>query len=84
MNPYCPRLTMKWLQADANELVGWIQFSDSWRKNSLHYRSHVRKFKMEVRPYLGFLRATAMIPCRACLRDFHCIHHLVDESQRYA
>jgi hypothetical protein len=50
MNPYCPRLPLKWLQADGNELVGWIQFSGSWRENSLHYRSHVRKFKMEIRP----------------------------------
>jgi Domain of unknown function (DUF4185) len=50
MNPYCPRLPLKWLQANDNELVGWIQFSGSWRKNSLHYRSHVRKFKMEIKP----------------------------------
>ncbi len=50
MNPYCPRLPLKWLHANGNELIGWIQFSGSWRKNSLHYRSHVRKFKMLIRP----------------------------------
>jgi Domain of unknown function (DUF4185) len=49
MNPYCPRLPLKWLQVNAKELVGWIQFSGSWRENSTHYRSDVRKFKMELR-----------------------------------
>ena len=48
MNPYCPRLPLKWLKVNGNELVGWIQFSGSWRKNSRHYRSHVREFKMTI------------------------------------
>jgi hypothetical protein len=49
MSSYCPRFPLKWLQASDHELVGWIQFSGSWRKNSPHYRSHVRKFKMQIR-----------------------------------
>ena len=49
MNPYCPRLPLKWLQVKNNELVGWIQFSGSWREHSGHYRSHVRQFKMTLR-----------------------------------
>jgi hypothetical protein len=48
MSPYCPRLPLNWLQAVDHELMGWIQFSGSWRKNSPHYRSHVRKFKMQI------------------------------------
>jgi Domain of unknown function (DUF4185) len=49
MNPYCPRLPLKWLKANDHELVGWIQFSGSWRQNSPHYCSHVREFKMQIR-----------------------------------
>lgn len=49
MNPYCPRLPLKWLQVKDHELVGWIQFSGSWRKDSPHYRSHVREFKMQIK-----------------------------------
>jgi hypothetical protein len=48
MNPYCPRLPLKWLQVKDHELVGWIQFSGSWRPNSPHYRSHVREFRMKI------------------------------------
>ena len=48
MNPYCPRLPLKWLTVRGGELVGWIQFSGSWRPNSLNYRSHVRQFRMKV------------------------------------
>lgn len=48
MNPYCPRLPLKWLQEKDHELVGWIQFSGSWRPNSPHYRSHVREFRMKI------------------------------------
>lgn len=48
MTPYCPRLPLKWLQTKEHELVGWIQFSGNWRKNSRHYRSHVREFKMQI------------------------------------
>ena len=46
MNPYCPRLPLKWLKVNGRELDGWIQFSGSWRKESPHYRSHVRQFRM--------------------------------------
>ena len=49
MSPYCPRLPLKWLQTSEHELVGWIQFSGSWRKNSPHYRSHIREFRMQIR-----------------------------------
>lgn len=49
MNPYCPRLPLKWLQVKDGQIVGWIQFSGSWRQNSAHYRSHVRQFKMSLR-----------------------------------
>lgn len=52
MNPYCPRLPLKWLKVNGGELDGWIQFSGSWRKDSPHYRSHVRQFRMRLsRPY---------------------------------
>ncbi len=49
MNPYCPRLPLKWLHTTTDGLVGWIQFSGSYRRNSMEYRSHVREFKMSVR-----------------------------------
>lgn len=53
VNPYCPRLPLKWLTLKGNVLTGWIQFSGSWRKDSLEYRSHVRQFTMKVkRSYL--------------------------------
>ncbi len=50
VNPYCPKLPLKWLEADG--LTGWIQFSGSW--GSPHdrqgfrpyYRSNIRKFKL--------------------------------------
>jgi hypothetical protein len=48
MTPYCPRLPLKWLQTEDHALVGWIQFSGNWRKNSRDYRSHVREFKMQI------------------------------------
>jgi len=48
MNPYCPRIPLKWLQTSAEGLAGWLQFSGSYRKDSLEYRSHVRKFRMRV------------------------------------
>jgi hypothetical protein len=48
MNPYCARLPLKWLKTNGDELVGWMQFSGSWRKDSLQYRSHVREFKMKI------------------------------------
>jgi hypothetical protein len=49
MNAYCPRLPLKWLQVKNNEMVGWIQFSGSWRRNSPYYRSHVRQFKVNIK-----------------------------------
>lgn len=49
MNAYCPRLPLKWLQINDKEMVGWIQFSGSWRRNSPFYRSHVRQFRIEIR-----------------------------------
>jgi hypothetical protein len=49
MTPYCPRLPLKWLHATPGGLVGWIQFSGSYRRNSMEYRSHVRQFRMTVR-----------------------------------
>jgi hypothetical protein len=48
MNAYCPRLPLKWLQVKGNEMVGWIQFSGSWRRNSPYYRSHVRQFRVKI------------------------------------
>jgi hypothetical protein len=51
MNPYCPRLPLKWLKVNGNEIDGWIQFSGSWRKNSADYRSHVREFQMKLAPH---------------------------------
>ncbi|MCC7355293.1 MAG: DUF4185 domain-containing protein, partial [Anaerolineae bacterium] len=44
VNPYCPRLPLKWMEADG--VTGWLQFSGNWRRNSPHYRSHVRKFRV--------------------------------------
>jgi hypothetical protein len=48
MNPYCPRLPLKWLRIEGNEITGWMQFSGSWRRDSTEYRSHVREFKMQI------------------------------------
>jgi len=47
-NPYCPRLPLKWLKVNGDEIDGWIQFSGSWRKTSTEYRSHVREFRMKI------------------------------------
>jgi hypothetical protein len=52
VNPYCPRLALKWMEPDG--VTGWLQFSGSW--NSPHdrqgyrpyYRSNVRKFRLTV------------------------------------
>ena len=49
VTPYCPRLPLKWLQVSGDRIVGWIQFSGSWRQNSRHYCSHVRKFTARVK-----------------------------------
>ena len=46
ISPYCPRMPLKWLKQTEAGIEGWMQFSGSWRQNSLHYRSHVRKFRL--------------------------------------
>jgi hypothetical protein len=48
MNPYCPRIPLKWLTVKGNEIDGWMQFSGSWRKTSTEYRSHVREFRFKI------------------------------------
>ncbi|SPE31215.1 exported hypothetical protein [Candidatus Sulfotelmatomonas gaucii] len=48
MNPYCPRIPLKWLKVNGDEIDGWMQFSGSWRKTSTEYRSHVREFRMKI------------------------------------
>ncbi len=49
ISPYCPRIPLKWLKQSQDEITGWMQFSGSWRQNSRHYRSHVRKFRLIVK-----------------------------------
>ncbi len=46
ISPYCPRIPLKWLRQTEDGIEGWMQFSGSWRQNSLHYRSHVRHFHL--------------------------------------
>jgi len=49
VNPYCPRVPLKWLDADG--AGGWLQFSGSWSKTGQaagHYRSHVRRFRLRL------------------------------------
>lgn len=49
-NPYCPRLPLKWMEADG--LTGWLQFSGSWGphgQESGYYRSNVRQFRLRMR-----------------------------------
>ncbi len=49
-NPYCPRLPLKWLDADG--VTGWLQFSGSWSaygQEQGYYRSNVRPFKLKLR-----------------------------------
>jgi hypothetical protein len=50
LNPYCPRVPLKWIEADGR--TGWLQFSGSWGPEGQKvgtYRSHVRRFSLEVR-----------------------------------
>ena len=45
--PYCPRVPLKWMQADGTS--GWLQFSGSWSSSGQkagYYRSHVRPFRL--------------------------------------
>lgn len=46
-NPYCPRLPLKWLEADGK--TGWLQFSGSWSdegQKAGYYRSNIRPFRL--------------------------------------
>lgn len=48
-NSYCPRLPLKWLEADG--LTGWLQFSGSWGpqgQKAGYYRSNIRRFRLLV------------------------------------
>jgi hypothetical protein len=49
MNPYCPRLPLKWMESDG--VTGWLQFSGAWGKlgqEKLYYRSNVRRFRLKM------------------------------------
>ena len=49
-NPYCPRLPLKWVEADG--VSAWLQFSGSWGpagQEALTYRSNVRPFKLHLK-----------------------------------
>lgn len=49
MNPYCPRIPLKWIEADG--VTGWLQFSGSWANTPgapNYYRLHVRRFRLMV------------------------------------
>ena len=41
--PYCPRVPMKWFDADA--LSGWLIHSGSWH-TVVHYTMHIRPFRL--------------------------------------
>jgi len=48
-NPYCPRLPLKWIEADG--VTGWLQFSGSWTprgQEAGYYRSSVRRFRLKM------------------------------------
>ena len=48
-NPYCPRVPLKWMDADGQG--GWMQFSGSWSPQGQakgYYRSNVRRFKLQM------------------------------------
>ena len=50
VNPYCPRLPLKWLNPDG--ISGYLQFSGSWSPNGQknnYYRSNVRPFRLKMR-----------------------------------
>ena len=46
VTPYCPRIPLKWVEEDG--LTAWLQFSGSWARLQDMYRSHIRKFKLEL------------------------------------
>jgi hypothetical protein len=46
-NPYCPRVPLKWMDADG--IMGWLQFSGSWGPYGAKagfYRSNIRQFRL--------------------------------------
>jgi len=48
-NPYCPRIPLKWMDADGTK--GWMQFSGSWSPSGTkkgYYRSNVRQFWLKM------------------------------------
>jgi hypothetical protein len=48
-NPYCPRMPLKWMEADG--VTGWLQFSGSWGpkgQEAGYYRSNIRKFRLKM------------------------------------
>ena len=48
-NPYCPRVPLKWIEADG--VTGWLQFSGSWGPAGQKmgtYRSNVRPFRLKL------------------------------------
>ncbi|MHB9034171.1 MAG: hypothetical protein ACYC6L_14120 [Anaerolineae bacterium] len=50
LNPYCPRLPLKWAEPDG--ATCWLQFSGSWGPDGQkqgYYRSNVRRFKLVLR-----------------------------------
>lgn len=49
-NPYCPRIPLKWMEADG--VTGWMQFSGSWGpegQKAGYYRSNIRKFRLKMK-----------------------------------
>jgi len=46
VNPYCPRLPLKWLESDG--VTGWLQFSGNWKGQGPHYCPHVRRFRLKL------------------------------------
>jgi hypothetical protein len=49
-NPYCPRIPLKWIEADG--VTGWLQFSGNWGRRGQqagYYRSNVRRFRLKMR-----------------------------------
>lgn len=46
MNPYNPRIPLKWFDPNSNR--GWLMFSGSWRDGGStdFYRAHTRPFRI--------------------------------------
>jgi hypothetical protein len=50
VNPYCPRVPLKWMGSDG--VTGWLQFSGSWGpagQEAGYYRSNIRKFRLKLK-----------------------------------